>query len=108
MPIPDDEIEITAFKSGGPGGQKKNVTESAVRVRHLPTGITVVATASRSQRRNREEALAELERRLEIRNRPRKHRQKTRPTRASQTRRLEGKKQTGQKKALRKPPSRDE
>ena len=108
MPIPEDEIEVTAFKSGGPGGQKKNVTESAVRVRHIPTGITVVATASRSQRRNREEALAELERRLEIRNRPRKKRRPTRPTRGSQTRRLEGKKQQGQKKALRKPPPRDD
>jgi len=108
MPIPDEDIEISTFKSGGPGGQKKNVTESAVRVRHIPTGITVVATSNRSQLRNKEEALAELERRLEIRNRPRKHRHATRPTRASRVRRIDDKRRTGQKKSLRKPPGRED
>jgi len=107
MPIPEDETEITFFKSGGPGGQKKNVTESAVRVRHVPTGIIVVATASRSQHRNKAEALAELERRLAARRRRPKRRVATKPTRASRARRVEEKKKEGQKKALRKPPSDD-
>jgi protein subunit release factor A len=107
MPIPEDEIEITFFKSGGPGGQKKNVTESAVRVRHVPTGIIVVATASRSQHRNKAEALEELERRLAARRRRPKRRVATKPTRASRVRRVEEKKKEGQKKALRKPPSDD-
>jgi peptide chain release factor len=107
MAIPEDEIEFSFFKSSGPGGQKKNVTESSVRARHIPTGIMVVATRSRSQRRNRELAIEELERRLEERNRPRKHRKKTRPTRSSQERRVTEKKQRGQKKALRKPPQDD-
>ena len=72
MPFKPDEIEISFFKSTGPGGQKKNVTESAVRVRHIPTGLMVIATKSRSQHRNRQEALVELQRRLDERNRRRK------------------------------------
>ena len=64
MPFRDDELEISFYKSRGPGGQKKNVTESAVRVRHIPTGIVVTATESRSQHRNKAAALEELERRL--------------------------------------------
>ncbi|MCC6699834.1 MAG: peptide chain release factor-like protein [Candidatus Hydrogenedentes bacterium] len=107
MPIPEDEIEITFFKSSGPGGQKKNVTESAVRVRHVPTGLIVVATASRSQHRNKAEALAELERRLAARRRRPKRRVATKPSRASQVRRVDEKKKEGQKKALRRAP-RDE
>ena len=63
-PIPDHDLEFSFFKSSGPGGQKKNKTESAVRLRHLPTGIEVIATQSRSQHRNRAMALEELERRL--------------------------------------------
>jgi len=107
MPIPEDEIEISFFKSSGPGGQKKNVTESAVRVRHIPTGIVVVATASRSQHRNKAEALGELERRIAARRRRPKRRIGTKPSRASRARRLEEKKKLGHKKALRKPPSDD-
>ncbi|MCC6488302.1 MAG: peptide chain release factor-like protein [Candidatus Hydrogenedentes bacterium] len=107
MPIPEDEIEITFFKSSGPGGQKKNVTESAVRVRHVRTGLIVVATASRSQHRNKAEALAELERRLAARRRKPKRRVATKPSRASQARRVEETKKDGQKKALRRAP-RDE
>ena len=63
MPLPEylerlaRECLITPFKSSGPGGQKKNKTESSVRVRHRPTGITRIATESRSQTRNREAAL---------------------------------------------------
>lgn len=107
MPIPEDEIEITFFKSGGPGGQKKNVTESSVRVRHIPTGLIVVATASRSQHRNKAEALAELERRIAARRRRPKRRVATKPSRASKARRVDEKKKEGQKKALRRPPRDD-
>ena len=107
MPIPEDEIEITFFKSGGPGGQKKNVTESAVRVRHVPTGLIVVATASRAQHRNKAEALAELERRLAARRRRPKRRVATKPSRAAKVRRVDEKKIEGKKKALRRAP-RDE
>ncbi len=104
MTIPESELEYSYFKSSGPGGQKKNVTESAVRLRHLPTGITVVATESRSQHRNKELARQELERRLAARRRRRKPRVPTRPSRASRARRVESKKRRGHVKALRKPP----
>ncbi|MCP4641078.1 MAG: peptide chain release factor-like protein [bacterium] len=104
MEFSDDEIEISFFKSSGPGGQKKNVTESAVRVRHLPTGIVVVATASRSQHRNKQEALVELTRRLEARTRRRRPRVATRPTRASRERRLTQKKRRQGVKKLRRTP----
>ena len=63
MPLPPHlarlalDCDVTAYRSSGPGGQKKNKTESSVRVRHLPTGITRIGTESRSQGRNRERAL---------------------------------------------------
>jgi protein subunit release factor B len=105
--IPDDELEFTFFRSGGPGGQKKNVTDSAVRLRHLPTGIVVVAQRERSQFRNREAALAELERRLALRLRRRTPRIATRPSMAARRRRLDQKRMLGVKKVLRKPPAED-
>ena len=63
MPLPEHleilarDCDVTPFKSSGPGGQKKNKTESSVRVRHLPSGIVRIATESRSQGRNRDAAL---------------------------------------------------
>jgi protein subunit release factor B len=96
VPFADDEIEITFYKASGPGGQHRNTTESAVRVRHLPTGIVVVSAESRSQHRNKQLALEELERRLALRNRRRRPRHATRPTLASRTRRVEEKRHRGE------------
>ncbi|MDX9973034.1 MAG: peptide chain release factor-like protein [FCB group bacterium] len=104
MPFADDEIEITFYKSSGPGGQHRNVTESAVRVRHLPTGIVVVSAESRSQHRNKEAALLELERRLELRNRRRRPRVPTRPSLTSRVKRVEEKRQRSNIKRMRKSP----
>lgn len=57
-------IKLEYFRSRGPGGQRKNKKETAVRARHLPTGITAIATEYRSQARNRSLALKRLKERL--------------------------------------------
>ena len=82
------ECDVTPFKSSGPGGQKKNKTESSVRVRHRPTGITRIATESRSQGRNRSAALERVWKELERRAAKRKPRVATRPHAAAVERRL--------------------
>jgi protein subunit release factor B len=95
------EVEITAFKSGGPGGQHKNKTESAVRIKHLPTGIIVVATESRSQIKNRELAWQRLIEKLAKRRQKRKPRLPTRPSKAAKEKRFEEKKRRSSKKQAR-------
>ena len=57
-----DEKHVTyeTMRASGPGGQHVNKTESAVRARHLPSGITVVASDQRSQRQNKALALERL------------------------------------------------
>ena len=59
-PWRDDELRIETFRSSGPGGQHANKTSSAVRVTHVPTGLSVVAQEERSQHRNRRLALARM------------------------------------------------
>lgn len=100
----DDEIEITFYRSSGPGGQHKNTTESAVRVRHIPTGIVVVATAERSQLRNKQAALDELRRRLAARRRRPKPRIPVKVSKAAKKRRVEVKRLRGETKARRRKP----
>ncbi len=107
MPLPPHlerlarECDITAYRSSGPGGQKKNKTESSVRVRHRPSGITRVATESRSQTRNRAAALERVWAELERRARRRTPRIATKPTVAARERRLTEKRRSGVRKRLR-------
>lgn len=58
--IPDDDLKIEFARSSGPGGQNVNKRETAVRLVHLPTNISVHADSERSQLANREKALAIL------------------------------------------------
>ena len=54
------QCEVDTYRASGPGGQKRNKTSSAVRLRHPPTGLIVIAEESRSQHENKAKALARL------------------------------------------------
>ena len=95
------EVEIEFFRASGPGGQHVNKTESALRLTHWPSGVVVVAQDSPSQHRNRDIAFERLAERLKKLNYVRPKRVPTRPTLASRKRRIETKKQVGQKKRTR-------
>src|SRR6476646_1466479 len=56
------QCELDTYRASGPGGQKRNKTSSAVRLRHLPSGLIVIAEESRSQHENKAKALRRLRR----------------------------------------------
>jgi hypothetical protein len=56
------QCEIDTYRASGPGGQKRNKTSSAVRLRHPPSGLIVIAEESRSQHENKARALRRLRR----------------------------------------------
>jgi len=62
--IPDSELEVSFARSGGPGGQNVNKRETAVRMVHTPTGLSVHVTSERSQEQNKEKAIELLKGKL--------------------------------------------
>jgi peptide chain release factor 2 len=102
------ECEVETFRSSGPGGQHVNKTESAVRLRHLPSGVVVTSQQERSQHRNKTICLQKLRKKIDLLNyRPAK-RVPTRKPRSAKNRTLEEKSRRSQIKQLRTKPSRDE
>ena len=128
LQIPDNEIELRASRSSGPGGQHANVTASRIeavfdierssvldeeqkrrlRARFGPR-VTALAQDARSQARNRELAVERLRERIAAALRTRKRRRPTRVTAASRERRLASKRRRSEvKRQRRRPPAPDD
>ena len=112
--IPEDDAgllaqcEVETFRAGGPGGQHQNVTDSAVRLRHLPSGVVVTSRSRRSQHANKQDCLRRLRARLEALNVEPVERRPTRVSAAAKARRLADKRRAARKKRDRSAPAADD
>ena len=102
------ECEVETFRSSGPGGQHVNKTESAVRLRHLRSGVVVSSQQQRSQHRNKALCLQKLREKIEKLNYRAPRRVPTRVPRSAKTRTLEAKARRSRIKRLRSKPPADE
>ena len=107
MMIDQRTIRIQYFKSSGPGGQHKNKRFSAVKVIHLPTGISAVATEQRSQFQNKAVALERLAQKIARFNRKKKKRIPTKIPFVVREKILQIKKRQSEKKRSRQKISED-
>ena len=128
--VPEAELEVRAVRSGGPGGQSVNTTDSKVELRWDVASSTALSDAQRSrllerlasrltsdgvliltgsehrsQHRNRAAVLARFRAIVGEALAPPRQRRRTRPSRASQQRRLDQKRRRGELKRLRQPPN---
>ncbi|MBI5525905.1 MAG: peptide chain release factor-like protein [Deltaproteobacteria bacterium] len=97
----DRDTDVETFNPGGPGGQHKNKTQTAVRLRHRPSGTVVTASEERKLSDNLRVAFGRLRARLERLNFVPKMRRPTRPTRAARERRLSEKSKRSEVKSNR-------
>jgi len=102
------ECELQTFCSSGPGGQHVNKTESAVRLKHVPSGIVVGSQQERSQHRNKAICLQKLRNKVAQLNYRPKKRVHTRIPLSAKKRTLKEKARRSQIKRLRSKPARDE
>jgi peptide chain release factor 1 len=72
--LPTSELKIETFRASGAGGQHVNTTESAVRITHIPTGVTAAIQDERSQHKNKTKALKLITARVRDRQREEEHR----------------------------------
>jgi len=104
--LPDDKLlgqcEVQAHRAGGPGGQHRNKSETAVRLVHVPSGVSAEGKDQRSRAQNLSAALARLREKLERRAFRPPPRRRTKPTRGSQEKRLETKRRLAGKKRERR------
>lgn len=102
------ECEVDTFRSSGPGGQHVNKTETAVRIRHLPSGVVVTSRELRSQHQNKASCLRKLRKKVERLNHKPVDRVPTRLPRSARNRTLEEKARRARIKQLRAKPHADE
>lgn len=103
------ECDVDVFRATGPGGQGVNTTDSAVRLKHRPTGLVVVCRQERSQLRNKNLCLERLRARIErLMAPPPPPRKATKPSRAAREKRLSEKSARAGVKAMRKSPHGEE
>jgi ribosome-associated protein len=95
------ECRITVFRSGGPGGQRRNKVATAIRIQHIPTGIVVIGRRFRELSRNRKDAEERLVERVMAWGRKPPPRKPTQRTEASMARRLAEKRKRSRIKSTR-------
>jgi protein subunit release factor B len=96
------QCEVQSHRASGPGGQHRNKAETAIRLVHLPSGVTAEGKDERSRTQNLRIALARLREKLARRAYRPPPRHATRPTRASKERRIDSKRRQSAKKAARR------